>query len=210
MVEKLFRSAPYLTELDATVTSSEGDTITLDRTIFFAFSGGQASDEGTIGNVKVLEAEEQDGEIYYKLEKNEFKPGDSVTVTIDWERRLRLMRLHTAAHLVYEAFVELAGKKKVIGSNVAEDKARLDFELEGSIGDFLPQVKEKVDGWIAQGLEVRRYPDSTYADKWWFAFGDRKMPCGGTHVQKTSEIGAIALKRKNLGAGKERIEVTLV
>ena len=68
MVEKLFRKDSYLGSCEATVTSSKDGEITLDRTVFFAFAGGQQSDSGTIGGFKVLEARAQGPEIFYKLD----------------------------------------------------------------------------------------------------------------------------------------------
>lgn len=69
MVEKVFWSSPYLREIEAKITGAEGNVVTLDRTIIYPFSGGQESDEGTIGGYPVLKAEIIGGEIYYTLEK---------------------------------------------------------------------------------------------------------------------------------------------
>lgn len=100
-VEKLFWSDPYLTEADATVTEIDGSKVTLDRSIFFAFSGGQESDYGTIGGLSVHDACIDGKEIIYTLEMiPSFKKGDSVIIRIDWERRYTLMRLHMAAEIV--------------------------------------------------------------------------------------------------------------
>src|SRR3989338_2308667 len=105
--QKLFWRDPYQTESTATVTEVNGNKVKLNQTIFFAFSGGQESDEGTIGGIKVIEAVKQGDkeniiDIEYTLEREpDFKVGDGVNVIIDGERRKKLMRLHSATHIAY-------------------------------------------------------------------------------------------------------------
>jgi Ser-tRNA(Ala) deacylase AlaX len=125
---KIFWDNPYLTELIAMVTSVNRDILTLDRTIFYAVSGGQESDAGTIGGRKVLEAEKRNTEIHYTLEgPHDLKPGDEALVKIDWTRRYRLMRLHFAAEIVLEFVCQLFGRPIKLGANISEEKARIDF-----------------------------------------------------------------------------------
>ncbi|MBD3398292.1 alanyl-tRNA editing protein [Candidatus Micrarchaeota archaeon] len=210
MVEKLFRSDPYLDSCKATVTSSKDGEITLDKTVLFAFAGGQQSDSGTIGGFKVLEARAEGPEIFYKLEEGAtFKEGDETEVKIDMEKRKKIMRLHSAAHLVYGVFSRQYESRKLIGSNVTEDKARIDFEHDSPISDLLPPVEEEANKLIEENHPAKTYPDENNPDKWWWECRDFKYPCGGTHVTSLGEIGKIKLKRKNIGAGKERIEITL-
>jgi Ser-tRNA(Ala) deacylase AlaX len=94
-VKKIFWENPYLTELEARVTSIDNSIITLDQTIAFAFSGGQQSDSGTIGGFQILEAKKDGKEIFYTIEQNHnLLLNQNVMVAIDWEKRYRLMRLH--------------------------------------------------------------------------------------------------------------------
>ncbi|MBD3389802.1 alanyl-tRNA editing protein [Candidatus Micrarchaeota archaeon] len=210
MVEKLFRKEPYLGSCESTVASSEGREVTLDKTVFFAFSGGQQSDSGTIGGFNVLEARAEGPEIHYKLEEGaNIKEGDRVEVRIDMEKRKRIMCLHSAAHLVYGVFSKQYGPKKLIGSNVTGDKARIDFEHPESVSGLLPPVEEEANRLIDENPPAKTYPDEHNPDTWWWECMDFKYPCGGTHVQSLGEIGKIKLKRKNIGSGKERIEITL-
>jgi len=210
MVEKLFRKDPYSDSCEATVTSSKDGEITLDKTIFFAFAGGQQSDSGTIGGFKVLEARTDGPEIYYKLEEGAtLKEGDKVQVQIDLEKRRKIMRLHSAAHLVYGVFSKQHESKKLIGSNVTEDKSRIDFEHETSLSELLPPVEEAANKLIEENHPTKTYPDKNKPDRWWWECMNLTYPCGGTHVRSLGEIGKIKLKRKNIGAGKERIEITL-
>ncbi|MBU1111391.1 MAG: alanyl-tRNA editing protein [archaeon] len=219
--KKLFWEDPYQTECKAKVTSIDGNKVKLDQTIFFAFSGGQESDSGTIAGYNVLNAvklgdKENIIDIEYELELKEsgesinLKVGDEIEVKIDAEKRMKLMKLHSAAHAVYYFMIEAIGKHKIIGSNITSDKARVDFAYEKSIGEVLLEVEEKVNVFMAEGHAIESKDDENNPDlKWWTCSG-WKMPCGGTHVKNTSEIGNIQLKRKNLGAGKERVEVLLI
>ncbi len=211
MVEKLFRKDPYSDSCKATVTSSKDGEITLDRTIFFAFAGGQQSDSGIMGGFKVLEARVDGPEIRYKLEEGAtLNEGDKIEVKIDMEKRKKIMRLHSAAHLVYGVFIKHTGITKLIGSNVTEDKSRIDFEYQTSLLEMLPPIEEETNKIIEQDAEIKTYPDENKPDRWWWECMDMKYPCGGTHLKSLGEIGKIKLKRKNIGSGKERIEITLV
>ena len=88
MTRKIFWQDPYLTKLDTTVQTVNANQITVMETIFYAFSGGQESDAGSIGGYKVLEARKDGKEIFYTLEDNHsLKTGDKVEILIDWERR---------------------------------------------------------------------------------------------------------------------------
>jgi len=214
MTEKLFWKDPYLTECKAKVTSIEGNRVKLDRTVFYAFSGGQESDEGTIGGIKVIKAtKEGDREniidIEYELEKEpDFKVGEGVEVKIDEGRREKLMKLHSVAHIAYYFIIEKFGKLKIIGSNISPEKARIDFLHDKPI-DNLSEIEEEINKFLEEGHEIVREADEKSPDLWWWICKDWKMPCGGTHVKSTKEIGRISLKRKTKGSGKERIEVFL-
>lgn len=215
MTKKLFWEDPYFTECKARVTSVNGKKIRLDQTIFYAFSGGQESDEGTIGGLKVTNAvklgdKENIIDIEYELEKEPgFKLGDEVEVKIDVVRRSGLMKLHTAAHIVYYFVTEKLGRLKLIGSNISPDKARFDFLYDKPIRDVLPEIEEKVNHFLAEDNGIIMKADEKSPDLRWWHCRDWKMPCGGTHVKSTKEIGKISLNRKNIGSGKERIEITL-
>lgn len=211
MTKKLFYEDSYKTECEASVGSMMGPEIVLDQTIFFAFSGGQASDSGTINDIAVKEAIISGEDIVYVLEQvPQFKEGDKVSIKIDWSKRNKIMRLHSAAHIVYFLFAEKTGIKKLIGSNIEENKARLDYEYPESIADMLPEIEKQANELSEQDIEIKTYPDESDPAKRWWECKKWKAPCGGTHVKSTKEIGKIQLKRKNIGSGKERIEIILV
>jgi alanyl-tRNA synthetase len=212
---KLFWDDPYKNECKAKVTSIDGRKIKLDQTIFYAFSGGQLSDEGTIGNLKVLEAVKQGDkeniiDIEYELsQKPNFKIGEEVIVKIDPERRNKLRKLHSAAHILYYFVIEILGKVKINGSEIQPDKARMDFGYEESILERIPEIQEATNKFILENHQIIMTPDPEKEDLKWWTCENWRMPCGGTHVKSTAEIGPLTLKRVNKGKGRERIEMYL-
>jgi Ser-tRNA(Ala) deacylase AlaX len=209
VVAKLFWQDPYRTTLDTRIAAVEDDVVRLVETIFYAFSGGQESDEGTIAGRKMLDARKEGRDILYQLEPGHgLKAGDPVTIEIDGARRAKLMRLHLAAEIVLElAYQNLAGIQK-IGAHIAADKARIDFEWPENIAKLFPMFGEKAAALIAADHPiVSAYSDEANQRRYWEIAGFARVPCGGTHLQRTGEIGAIALKRVNIGKGKERIEI---
>ena len=212
MTKKIFWKDPYLTQLDAHITSVKDTDITLDQTIFFAFSGGQESDSGTIGKSHVLQARTEGREIVYTVENGHgLKPGDQVSMKIDWERRYKLMRLHFAAEIVLELAYQKLGSIRKVGAHIAQDKARIDFEWDENISKVLPDIQKEALRMIEADQEIiSAFSDEEKEKRYWEIKGFAKVPCGGTHLKKTGEIGAIELKRKNPGKGKERIEIYVI
>ena len=209
MLRKVFWDDPYLRELDTKVNTVEGDRITLAETVFFAFSGGQESDAGHIGGHPVLEARTHYGDILYTLpEDHGLAPGDPVHVEIDWVRGYRLMRLHFAAEIVLElVYKHFPGIEK-IGAHIAEDKARIDFALDENISKYFDLLGGEANRIVDADMPIESaFSDEAASRRYWKIDGFGKVPCGGTHVKRTGEVGAISLKRKNIGGGKERIEV---
>jgi Ser-tRNA(Ala) deacylase AlaX len=209
MPRKVFWEDPYLTRLETRIASVRGNDVTVDETIFYALSGGQESDHGTIGKSRVLEARKVDREIVYTLESDHgLKPGDAVTMVIDGARRYRLMRLHFAAEIVLELVYKALGPIKKIGAHIAQDKARIDFEWGENIASQLRRFQEQAARLVAADhVIISAFSDETNERRYWEIREFSRVPCGGTHLRTTGEIGAIDLKRKNIGKGKERIEV---
>jgi len=211
MTDKLFWEDPYRTTLETVVTAVDGNEIRLRETIFFAFSGGQESDAGTIAGFPVIEARKSGQAILYQLPENHgLRVDDQVCIEIDWERRYRLMRLHFAAELVLElVYRELPGVEKV-GAHIAPDKARIDFRWPENISPLLVKLATQARELIARNLEIRSaYADEKTERRFWEVPEFARVPCGGTHLRRTGEVGTLQLKRNNIGKGKERIEVRL-
>jgi Ser-tRNA(Ala) deacylase AlaX len=209
MTEKLFWIDPYLTALDTVVTSVDGDVVTLASTVFFAFSGGQESDEGTIGGFPVLEARAEGLEILYTLpEGHGLKPEGAVRVEIDGKRREKLRRLHFAAELVLELVYRAVPGIEKTGAHVAANKARLDFASKENISELFLPILTEVARLVGADLEITSaFEDEATERRYWEIPGFARVPCGGTHPRRTSEVGAIVLNRKNPGKGLERIEI---
>jgi len=209
--KKIFWEDPYQIEHISTVVAVNGNNIELDETIFFAESGGQESDKGTIGGIEVIKAEKIDKKIIYTLEHApNFKVGDRVETAIDWNRRYKLMRLHFAAEIVLELFYKKFAGIKKIGAHIAEDKSRLDFEMNKSVSEFLPEFTNAAQALIDADLNVEsNFSDIDAERRYWKIEGFAQVSCGGTHIKKTAEVGKIKLKRNNIGKGKERVEITI-
>lgn len=209
MTKKIFWEDPYLTELETIVETVHGNQITLKETIFYAFSGGQESDSGTIANYPVLEAKKVGKQIYYTLQsEHQLKPGDSVLVKIDWARRYQLMRLHFAAEVVLELVYQRMPKIEKIGAHIAQDKARIDFKWENNISSLIEGLQVSVQDIIdADENIISAFSDESNERRYWKIHAFSQVPCGGTHIKRTGEIGKIHLKRRNRGKGIERIEI---
>lgn len=210
-VEKVFWKEPYLTELTAKVTTVKEDDIILDRTIFYAFSGGQESDVGTIGGYDVLEARKEKKDIVYTLQSpHALKPGDSALIKIDWIRRYALMRLHFAAEIILELMYRNYAPVEKIGAHISPKKARLDFEWSGNISETFPLLKERSREIVSSDLAIASgFSDQEREQRFWEIDGFARVSCGGTHLKKTGEVGEMVLRRNNIGKGKERIEIYL-
>ncbi len=210
MTEKVFWQDPYLTRLDTEITSVNHADVTVARTIFYAFNGGQESDTGTLGDHAVVQARKnsEDGlEIIYTLDPaHGLKVGDPVTMTIDWERRYRLMRLHFAAEIVLElAYQNITGIEK-IGAHIAQDKSRIDFAWPERLP--LAELQEKANAIITADYPIiSRFTDEANERRCWEIAGFAQVACGGTHIRRTGEVGSVELKRKNIGKNKERVEI---
>lgn len=209
MTEKIFWQDPYLACLETRVATVAEAEITLDQTIFYAFSGGQESDRGTIGGHPVLEARKAEREIVYRLAPDHgLVPGMAVTVAIDWARRYRLMRLHFAAEVVLELVYRTVPGIAKIGAHIAEDKARIDFALDENVTRLFPELTRDARRIVAEDQPITSaFSDRAREERYWEISAFSRVPCGGTHLKRTGEIGAIELKRRNIGRGKERIEI---
>jgi alanyl-tRNA synthetase len=206
---KVFWQDPYLTELETTVKAVHGNQIILSGTIFYAFSGGQESDTGTIGGYHVLNAEKNASEIYYTLpDDHSLKKNDIVKVTIDWDRRYRLMRLHFAAEVILELVYQKFPEIPKVGAHIGASKARIDFRWNENITPFLSELQKTAQGIIdANHPIISAFSDEGHERRYWEIEGFSSVPCGGTHIKNTGEIGVIRLKRINPGKGFERIEI---
>ena len=209
MTAKLFWEDPYRTTLETTIASVRGRDVTLAATIFYAQSGGQESDAGTVAGREVLEARLDGSEIVYALaDADGLAPGMSARIVIDWPRRYRLMRLHFAAELVLELACRRLPSVEKTGAHIARDKARIDFAWPENISAHFPELLAAARAIVAADAPiVSAFADEAGERRYWEVPGFARVPCGGTHLRRTGEVGALLLKRKNVGRGRERIEI---
>ena len=219
MTDLLFRDDAYLAVADATVTAAGPEGIELDRTIFYASSGGQPGDTGRIDGLAVTGAVHPDGDRSRVLHLAEAgaalpPPGTAVQLELDWPRRHRLMRMHTGLHLL--SVVLPFG---VTGGAMSEDKGRLDFDmpeppedvaaLEARLNDYVAAGLAVADEWISEA-ELAARPEMVKTMKVKPPLGQGRVrlvrigrgdgtidlqPCGGTHVRSTAEIGRLRIGR---------------
>lgn len=227
MTQLLFRDDAYLKSCEATVVAARENIVELDRTVFYPLGGGQVGDTGRIGAAQVIDTRKGEGDaVLHCLEPGATLPavGSKVIAEIDWERRHRLMRFHTALHLLGAVV-----KAPVTGGRIQEDKAHLDFDIE-------------MDKLVKEGIEtaVNALVDAAHDTRWsWITDteldsrpelvktmsvapprgagrvrlmeipGIDLQACGGTHVRNTREVGHISVARIR-SEGKRNKRVTLV
>ena len=226
MAELLFRDDPYAKACQATVVAVHDNAVELDRTVFYPMGGGQAGDTGRVGDCRVIDTRKgaTGDSVLHLLEPGGVPAvGARVDVVLDWERRHRLMRLHTALHLLCAAV-----KAPVTGGRIAEDKAHLDFdiemeklvkdEIEARVNELVRSGTATRPVWIADA-ELDSRPDLVRTMSVAPPRGEGRVrlleipgidlqACGGTHVANTGEIGALKVVRIR-SEGKKNKRVTL-
>ncbi len=209
-MRKVFWDNPYQQSLTTKVTEVSGNRILLEETIAFSFSGGQESDRATINGHSVIDSVKEDLLIYYTLEDGHgLRSGDTVTMEINWPRRYRLMRLHFAAELILELVTRKLDLEK-IGAHIGESKARIDFVCDKNISPYFEEILAEYNEIIKRDEIIQTgYSNEASQRRFWKIDGFAEVPCGGTHVKSTAEVGFVTLKRVNIGSGKERIEISL-
>ncbi|HEX9890351.1 MAG TPA: alanyl-tRNA editing protein [Nitriliruptorales bacterium] len=237
MTEKLYSTQQYLREVPATVVGSDPDagTVTLDRTVFYPGGGGQPCDVGELwvgdDRLEVTEARPDGANVAHRVEGGLPPVGTEVRAVVDWDRRYRLMRTHTAMHalcgVVWERF-----RSPVTGGNMEPGAGRLDFEIEDWDSDrdrqpiqdalndelararpvqidFLPRAQADRDPSLIR-TKVSLLPPSLTIVRVVDIVGLDRQADGGTHVEATDEVGPVLIaKVENKGKGFRRIRIAL-
>jgi alanyl-tRNA synthetase len=202
MTRKLFWDDPYRTSLTTRIRAVRGDEVSLEETIFYAFSGGQESDEGTFNGVPVLSARKDGLDIWYRLPAA-FAAGEVVQAELDWPRRYALMRLHFAAEIVLELVYRRVPGIQKIGAHITATRSRVDFAMDGPITPLLPLITAEAQALVdADQPIVSAFSDEAIQRRYWEIAGFGRVACGGTHLRRTGEVGRLTLKRKNIGQGE--------
>jgi alanyl-tRNA synthetase len=213
--EPLFWKDPYQKEFEAKVISLNSREVVLERTCFFPQGGGQVGDTGFLNDARVVDTrKDAEYNITHFLEgEAPFKVREVVKGRIDWEKRCRTMRLHSAAHVVYYFMIDVFGESCRLASSgiVNEKKDITDYLTDSFDRGKLGVVERRANELIKKGGEIRTWSDESKPNyRYWEIDGFPKMPCGGTHPKRLEEIGEIIVGRgKKPGAGKERIEILL-
>jgi Ser-tRNA(Ala) deacylase AlaX len=210
VMKKLFWDDPYQRKLIARVELVDGNEVLFDSTIAYSFAGGQESDHATVNGIPILDSRMEGNLIYYTLpEGHGLKKGDSVVMEIDWPRRNRLMRLHFAAELILELVTQHFHLEKV-GAHIAPTKARIDFKSDENISRHFDIILKEYNQIIADDRIIEKgYSDIQAQRRYWKIEGFAQVPCGGTHVRSTAEVGYVTLKRDRPGKSIERVEIRL-
>jgi misacylated tRNA(Ala) deacylase len=230
LTKDLFREDSYLKACTATVTASGDGFVRLDQTIFYPLGGGQPGDTGSLswdsGTARIVDTRYVDGDIAHMLEDGATSPavGTSVNLAIDWDRRYRHMRMHTAMHLLGTVL-----HYGVTGGNISAEKSRLDFDMEDTIdkeavGAALAELvaadhavrcrwisEEELDAnpELVRTMSVQP-PRGRGAIRLLEIEGVDLQPCGGTHLQSTSEVGAVRIgKVEKKGRHNRRVNLHL-
>lgn len=206
----------YVATFEARVVRSDDNCVVLDKTAFYPRGGGQVGDTGEINGIRAVDTRRMEGMVVHLLEKSSpFSVGQTVRGRIDWDRRYKIMRLHSASHIVQYVTEEILGADcKPTSPGLVDDlKDRTDYSFNEKLEpEKLRRIEERVNEIIQGGYEIQRYSDPNDPERrYWRIEPFRPMPCGGTHPRSTREIGKVNLKKgKKPGAGKERIEIILV
>ena len=237
-MEALYLLDCYLKEFEASVESVKDDKyVVLDKTVFYPNAGGQPYDTGKL--IRLSDNEEfsvvyvaKFGDmISHEVDKPGLKPGDRVRGVIDWERRYRHMRMHTAAHVIANVIEQEAGAK-ITGNQLGLEKSRIDFSLENFDREKFSEYEKKANEIIKQGHKVnlsilpreeaeeklsrmttlaKGFPEDIKDVRLVEIEGFTIEACGGTHVRDTSEIKGIKIiKLENKGKNNRRMYYTLV
>jgi misacylated tRNA(Ala) deacylase len=233
----LFRDDSYLKQCQARVVAiTDQGGVVLDRTVFYASSGGQPGDSGAITTANGVRIPIETA-VYTDAAKAEIahvpgpsspalKAGDTVTVTIDWDKRYARMRMHTALHLLSAAL-----PYPVTGGSVGESEGRLDFDIPDA-GLDKDAITAKVAEMIASNAAVSsrwisdeelaanpglvktmsvKPPMGTGRVRLIDIAGLDLQPCGGTHVRATGEIGAVRVTQiEKKGKQNRRVRLAFV
>jgi misacylated tRNA(Ala) deacylase len=234
MTEELYLKDSYIKEFEGRVVKIEDSYVMLDKTAFYPGGGGLENDIGFLINergekINVIEAKRgENGEILHKIDQNaSLNVGDKVIGKINWERRYRMMRLHTASHIVaalaYSKFGAL-----ITGGHISPEQAKDDFNVENK--DTLIELINEANEIVKKGIELKIYflpREEALMIPAIVKLAGRNPPQipiwriveipgidiqadGGPHVNNTKEIGEIVLlKVENKGKGRKRVYYTV-
>jgi len=221
---ELHRAQPALTDFDATIvdvhTLDDGiTTVELNRSAFYARSGGQAGDQGLIiigdNEFAIIDTRysyDRGTVLHHLAAGSAFTgtPGDAVSGHVDAERRQKLTIGHTAQHLAYLASVTVLGPRPSTGGTIDIGNVRVDIAHSSDEGTI--DVQAVLDAYrtlVEADLEIRRWPDDDDPSTWWWAIdGHEAIGCGGTHLTRTGDAHSLEPETKRKGSKNAVIKLT--
>jgi misacylated tRNA(Ala) deacylase len=220
----------YIYEFDARVVAVRGCEVALDRTAFYPTGGGQPHDTGMLQGSPVVDVRKEGDIVWHTVDGHVAAVGAEVHGVLDWDRRHRLMRTHSALHTLCGVIWNEWGKA-VTGGNMEPLEARMDFEFDPLPEGFAATVADLVNAEIAADrpieisflprgaaledsdlirTKVNLIPESVTQIRVVDIVGLDKQADGGTHVRSTGEIGRFeVVKTESKGRGNKRIRVRL-
>lgn len=225
VTERLFWQDAYVREFDAKVQSVDENGVVLDKTAFNPRGGGLVSDVGKLNGMDVVEVVKKGEEIYHLLGGGSLHPGEGVHGVIDWERRYRVMRMHTTAHIL-SAVVNRETGALITGNQIAPLESRIDFSLDAFDKEKLGDYVKEANLAASSGAEVKTFfmkREEALRTPGFVKLADALPPAveelrivqigeidtqadGGVHVKNTSEIGEIVINRvENKGKSNRRL-----
>jgi len=233
----LYLHDSYLRSFSAEVVAEDASGVVLSKTAFYPTGGGQPHDTGVLrstsgSSLRVIDVVKMGDEVLHVLEGGALQRGEQVTGEIDWERRYKFMRLHSAVHLVDGVIMRDYKEAFLTGSNIGEEGARFDLDWPDLRKEQLPELEERVNQEALKGRQIRvkflsrdeasalpilartKPGQELLSQLDWVRVveivGLDEQMDGGTHVANTKEIGEIRLLGfENKGRHNKRIELRL-
>jgi misacylated tRNA(Ala) deacylase len=234
MTQQLYQTDSYIREFEAVVTAVEGQAVALDRTAFYPGGGGQPHDTGTLswegGAGRVVKVQKRGDDVWHTLEGEAPPAGTAVHGLLDWERRYRLMRTHTALHVLCGVVWRDYGAS-VTGGNMEPLEGRMDFEFETMQKELVAEIEARVNAEIEKQhplrvailprdvafqipdlirTKINLLPPQIEEVRTVEIVGLDLQADGGTHVAGTGEVGRVrVVDYKSKGAINKRIYIQL-
>ena len=207
--------------MEEAATIEGGYLVALDRTAFYPGGGGQPSDRGTVGGVRVSDVSEIDGLIWHRLDGplTPLTPGTLVVASIDWARRFDHMQQHTGQHVLSQVFIEVC-RAETRSFHLGDEEVVIDVDHPGPDAPLLASVEDRANEilWEDREVRVHEVPPEDVG-----RFPLRKAPalsgrvrivevegfdwsaCGGTHVRRAGQVGAISILSTERYKGGTRV-----
>lgn len=237
----LYHDDSYLSTFEAKVVAVDGRALALDQTAFYPGGGGQMADSGALvwngQRLPLASVRKQGDVVWHEVGREEGGAetlpavGETVRGEVDWNFRYRMMRTHTALHMLCGIIFRDFGAQ-VTGGQMYPEKARMDFSMEAFSPEYVRVIEERVNAAVAEDHPVKVYqlpreqafeipdlirtkinllPPEISTIRIVEIVGLDLQADGGTHVHSTREVGGIkVIKTENKGKFNKRMEITLV